>query len=49
MCFQIGGVFSPADAEALRGIGFDGVFMPGSTKEEIVSATREMVYRKRTK
>ena len=36
--FFIGGVFSPEDADELLRIGFDNVFPPGSTQEEIVSS-----------
>jgi methylmalonyl-CoA mutase C-terminal domain/subunit len=43
MAFIVGGVFPPADAEKLREIGFDGVFMPGATREEIVSSIQKMV------
>jgi len=45
-CFLMGGVFSPADAKKMSEMGFDGVFMPGSTKEEIVSSVCEMVSKK---
>lgn len=45
-CFLMGGVFGHADAQKMREMGFDGVFMPGSTKEEIVSSVREMVSNK---
>lgn len=41
--FVIGGVFPPIDAAKLREIGFDGVFTPGATREEIVSSIREIV------
>jgi methylmalonyl-CoA mutase C-terminal domain/subunit len=44
--FVIGGVFSPADAEKLRAIGFDRTFLPGATREEIVSSIRKMVFDK---
>lgn len=43
MIFIIGGVFPPVDAVKLQQIGFDGVFSPGATKEQIVSSIREMV------
>lgn len=43
MAFIIGGVFPPADAEKLQEIGFDGVFMPGATREEIVSSIHKIV------
>jgi methylmalonyl-CoA mutase, C-terminal domain len=41
--FVIGGVFSTSDAEKLREIGFDGTFVPGATREEIVSSIRKIV------
>jgi len=41
--FVIGGVFSPNDAVKLQEIGFDGVFTPGATREEIVSSIRKFV------
>jgi methylmalonyl-CoA mutase C-terminal domain/subunit len=41
--FLIGGVFPPDDAEELRRIGFDGVFMPGAAREEIVSTVHDLV------
>ena len=44
--FVIGGVFSPADAGRLADIGFDGVFPPGSSREEIISTIRQAVGRK---
>jgi methylmalonyl-CoA mutase C-terminal domain/subunit len=43
MAFVIGGVFSPSDAEKLQEIGFDDTFMPGATREEIVSSIRKIV------
>ena len=39
--FFIGGVFSPEDAEKLLEIGFDGVYPPGSSREDIVSGLYE--------
>ena len=41
--FIIGGVFPPADARTLESIGFDGIFMPGATREEIVSSIMRSV------
>ncbi len=38
--FLMGGVFSPEDSLRLKEIGFDGVFVPGSAIEEIVSFIR---------
>ena len=35
--FIIGGVFSPEDGRELARIGFDGIFPPGSTREQILS------------
>jgi len=46
MAFIIGGVFPPADATKLQEIGFDGTFMPGATREEIVSSIRKIVSNK---
>jgi len=46
MAFMIGGVFSPADAAKLEEIGFDKTFMPGATREEILSSIRKMVLEK---
>lgn len=43
MAFLIGGVFPPADAAKLEEIGFDKTFMPGATREEIVSSIRKIV------
>jgi len=43
MSFVIGGVFGPKDAEELRKVGYDGVFTPGATSEQIVSSVKQMV------
>lgn len=43
MAFVIGGVFPPSDAERLQEKGFDATFMPGATREEIVSSIRKIV------
>jgi methylmalonyl-CoA mutase C-terminal domain/subunit len=43
MVFLIGGVFPPADAAKLEEIGFDKTFMPGATREEILSSMRRIV------
>ncbi len=40
--FVIGGIIPSDEAEKLKEIGFDCVFMPGATKEEIVSSIREI-------
>ena len=41
--FVIGGVFPPDDTTRLKEIGFDAVFTPGATREEIVHSIEEMV------
>lgn len=46
MAFVIGGVFPPADAVKLHEIGFDGAFIPGATREEIISSIRKIVFSK---
>ena len=43
----IGGVFPEADAAKLQEIGFDKTFMPGATREEIVSSIQKIVFDKR--
>jgi methylmalonyl-CoA mutase C-terminal domain/subunit len=40
--FVIGGVFPPDDADKLIQIGFDETFMPGATREEIVSSLQKI-------
>lgn len=47
--FIIGGVFPPADIPTLKKIGFDGVFTPGATQEEIISFIQKMVMEKRNR
>jgi methylmalonyl-CoA mutase C-terminal domain/subunit len=44
--FLMGGVFSPDDGKKLLEIGFDRVFPPGSTRDEILLSIREEVARK---
>jgi methylmalonyl-CoA mutase C-terminal domain/subunit len=46
MTFVIGGVFHPLDATKLQEVGFDATFMPGATREEIVSSIRKIVSQK---
>ena len=46
MAFVIGGVFSPADAAKLEEIGFDKTFLPGATREEILSSIRKIAIEK---
>jgi methylmalonyl-CoA mutase C-terminal domain/subunit len=41
--FVIGGVFPPGDADKLKQVGFDETFMPGATREEIVSTIQKIV------
>jgi len=43
LALVIGGVFPPADGTKLKEIGFDGIFMPGATREEIVTSIRQIV------
>ena len=43
MVFIIGGVFPPYDVPKLKEIGFDGVFNPGATQEQISTFIREAV------
>ena len=45
----MGGVFPPADILKLKEIGFDGVFTPGTKRDEIVSSINELVARKARK
>jgi len=45
--FFIGGVMSPSDAVKLKEIGFDGVFVHGATREEIVSGLKRGVAAKK--
>lgn len=46
MVFVIGGIFPPDDAIRLKEIGFDAVFTPGVTMEEIVLSIEQMVAEK---
>ena len=46
VAFLMGGVFPPSDTVKLKEIGFDGVFTPGATKDEIVSSTKRLVSKK---
>ncbi|MCD6153689.1 MAG: cobalamin-dependent protein [Syntrophobacterales bacterium] len=43
----VGGVIPDADVDALREIGADGIYGPGSTAEEIVRSIQEKVKEKR--
>ena len=43
VAFLMGGVFAPSDGERLREIGFDGVFLPGATSDQIVSGIQRLV------
>lgn len=49
VAFLMGGVFPPADILKLKEIGFDGVFTPGTTRDQIVSSIDELVARKARK
>lgn len=44
--FLMGGVFPPSDGQRLREAGFDAVFVPGATSEEIVSGIERLVREK---
>ena len=44
--FQIGGVIPPEDVVRLQEVGFDGVFTPGTTSEEIISSIEESLLSK---
>ncbi len=35
MVFLLGGIFPPGDVPKLKKIGFDGIFLPGASREEI--------------
>lgn len=45
--FIIGGVFSPDDSVKLKKMGFDAVFLPGSTSRQIVSTINALVNKRR--
>jgi len=49
MVFIIGGVFPPYDIPKLTELGFDGIFGPGTTGEEIYSFIRNAVTAKVSK
>ena len=44
--FVIGGVFPPDDTVRLKEIGFDTVFTPGATRDEIVHTVQGLVGKK---
>jgi len=44
--FLMGGIFPPKDIPKLKEIGFDGLFTPGATPEEIVSCIKQAVTNK---
>lgn len=46
MAFIMGGVFSPEDGDKLLAIGFDRVFPPASTRDEILTSIRAEVARR---
>jgi len=45
--FMIGGIFPPNDYNELMNLGFDGVFGPGATGEEIYNFIRKAVTAKK--
>ena len=44
--FVIGGVFPPDDTLRLKEIGYDAVFTPGATRDEIVLSIADLVEKK---
>lgn len=40
--YVIGGAISPEDIDSLKKIGFDAIFTSGATKEEIISAFKDI-------
>jgi len=42
VAFLMGGVFAPSDGERLKEMGFDGVFVPGATSEQIVDSIQRL-------
>jgi len=47
--FVLGGIFPPEDEPKLKEIGFDALFPPGSTREEIDKGIRSALADKRAK
>ena len=47
--FMLGGIFPPEDEPKLREIGFDALFRPGATREEINKGVRNSLAAKRAK
>ena len=47
--FLMGGVFPPEDVESLREVGFDWVFTPGATRDEIVATVEQLMSKGRRK
>ncbi len=48
VAFIIGGVFPPDDTIRLKEIGFDAVFTPGATRDEIVHTIEVLAENKKT-
>jgi methylmalonyl-CoA mutase, C-terminal domain len=44
--FLMGGVFPPTDGLKLKELGYDAVFTPGATRDEIVQVIRRLVSKK---
>lgn len=44
--FLMGGIFPPSDGQRLREVGFDAVFVPGATSEQIISGIERLVREK---
>lgn len=45
--FLMGGVFPPEDGERMKRLGFDGVFAPGATGEDIVAEIDRLIQARR--
>ncbi|MFC2032426.1 cobalamin B12-binding domain-containing protein [Chloroflexota bacterium] len=41
--FLMGGIYPPMDMPKLKEMGFDGLFMPGATQQEIVSCIEQAI------
>ena len=47
--FVMGGIFPPEDEPKLKAIGFDALFRPGATREEIDKGIKSALAKKRAK
>ena len=46
LVFVIGGVFPPDDTRRLKEIGYDAIFTPGATRDQIVHSIDDLVEKK---